>query len=238
MAWEQPLGACGAPVKSRPDAGHHAAGLPALPVGGNSTEVPKSATPPASVGDGLMCLSLSVLVVGLVLWSRSRSGGGRTASSQSPGPGYQRIRASFRSSCPRCDNVIEKDAFVWWKKGEKAIHLDCAGAAKSAEELRVADALDKMSLAKGPAKRRHILAGLLAEVSDPDTRAHLLLEASKIEVEAVLGKADKLKTPAAKRRLLEEALEVLRMDDVPDELQEVQIRWLQEALADLEREVG
>jgi hypothetical protein len=173
-------------------------------------------------------------VVGL--WVRSKFSAGAAPAGQSPGYGYQQIRSSFRSSCPRCNNVIEKETMVWWKKGEKALHVDCAGAAKAGLERRVAEALDKMASAKGPATRRNILAGLLADVNDPDTRAHLLLQASKIEVEAVLGKADALKTAAAKKRVLVAALEELRLDDVPDELQEVQIKWLEEALAAVESE--
>jgi hypothetical protein len=63
-----------------------------------------------------------------------------------------------------------------------------------------------------------------------------MLEASRIEVEAVWSKVDGLKSPAAKRRHLAAALEDLRADSVPDELQAQQIRWLEEALQSVEQE--
>jgi hypothetical protein len=43
-----------------------------------------------------------------------------------------------------------------------------------------------------------------------------------------------LKTAAAKRRNLLAAVEAIRADDVPDELQAQQIQWLEQALAELE----
>jgi hypothetical protein len=44
-----------------------------------------------------------------------------------------------------------------------------------------------------------------------------------------------LKSPAAKLRTLRATLDAIRGDDVPDELQADQIRWLEEAIAELER---
>jgi hypothetical protein len=94
--------------------------------------------------------------------------------------------------------------------------------------------LEKIEAAKGPAGRRAALQAGLSVLEQPDMRERLMVEASKIEVQAVLDKVDGLKTVAAKRRNLLAALEAIRSDDVPDDLQVQQIRWLEQALADLE----
>jgi hypothetical protein len=94
--------------------------------------------------------------------------------------------------------------------------------------------LERLEAAKGPAGRRSALQTGLASLEDPHVRERLMLEASKLEVQAVLDKVDGLKTVSAKRRNLLAALEAIRADDVPDELQAQQIRWLEQALAELE----
>lgn len=91
----------------------------------------------------------------------------------------------------------------------------------------------KLRAASGPATRRTILARALEGISENDRKA-LLLEASRIEVEAVMAKVRGLKTVAAKRRNLEAALLALKQDEVDDELQAQQISWLQRALVELE----
>ena len=106
---------------------------------------------------------------------------------------------------------------------------------KSSAQL-VADAVQKIEAAKGPAGRRAALNAALEQLSDESGRAELMLEASRVEVTAVLDKVDGLKTKAAKKRNLEAALDALRIDGVPDHLQQQQAAWLQEALAALETE--
>jgi len=96
--------------------------------------------------------------------------------------------------------------------------------------------LEKLEAAKGPAGRRAALRDGLADLEQPAMRERLKLEASKVEVQAVLDKVDGLKTAAAKRRHLLAALEAIRSDDVPDELQAQQIHWLEAALSDLGEE--
>lgn len=90
--------------------------------------------------------------------------------------------------------------------------------------------------AKGPAGRRTALEAGLRTLTQQHLKERLTLEASRIEVQAALDKADSLKTPAAKLRTLRAALEGIRNDPVPDELQAQQIRWLEDAIADVERE--
>ncbi|KFA89966.1 hypothetical protein Q664_31485 [Archangium violaceum Cb vi76] len=91
-----------------------------------------------------------------------------------------------------------------------------------------------MWMAKGPAGRRGALKAAFDKLATEEARQELLAEASLIEVTAALEKAASLKTPAAKRRRLEEALAAIREDSVPDELQQQQIAWLEAALRELE----
>jgi hypothetical protein len=91
----------------------------------------------------------------------------------------------------------------------------------------------KLESLKGPAARRTLLQSALAAVGSEGARQRLLLEASKIDVQAALDKADGLKTVGAKRRTLQAALDAIRADEIADELQAEQIRWLEDALAEL-----
>lgn len=59
------------------------------------------------------------------------------------------------------------------------------------------------------------------------------MAAGRIEVAAVLDKVDGLKGVAAKKRHLEGAIATLRTDDVPDELQQEELRVLRQRLDEL-----
>lgn len=96
-------------------------------------------------------------------------------------------------------------------------------------------AIAKLEAAKGPATRRTALERALNAIESKYLRDQLVLEASRVEVEAALVKADGLKTASAKRRVLEAALAELLNDPVPDDLQSKQIKWLEEALNELDR---
>ena len=78
----------------------------------------------------------------------------------------------------------------------------------------------------------------LPKLRDDNLRQQLLLESSRIEVEAVLEKIDSLKTDGAKRRNLVAALDAIRADPVPDELQAAEIAMLEDALRELDAEGG
>lgn len=102
-----------------------------------------------------------------------------------------------------------------------------------AQDDRLLHWLSKVEGARGPVSRRAAVAAALREISDPSAKRALLAAASKIEVTAVLDKIETLKTPAAKRRHIEAALEALRNDELPDELQAEEIGALTEALASI-----
>jgi hypothetical protein len=59
-------------------------------------------------------------------------------------------------------------------------------------------------------------------------------EVARIEVRAALDRADSLKTVPAKRRAIQEAIDYVRRDSVPDELQAEEIGLLTAALSELD----
>lgn len=99
----------------------------------------------------------------------------------------------------------------------------------------IAEWVSRLESQRGPASRRAVLSEALRASGTEEDRQLLLLEASRIEVDAVLAKVDALKTPGAKRRHLQAALEELRSDAVSDDLQLQQIQWLEEALSESEK---
>lgn len=119
-------------------------------------------------------------------------------------------------------------------RGRAAREQEAQAAASSREQVEYAKWIARIEAGKGPAARRAALDAALGDVARPDLRQRLLLDASRIEVQAALDKADGLKTPAAKLRVLRATLETIRADEVPDELQEQRIRWLEEAIAEVE----
>lgn len=108
-------------------------------------------------------------------------------------------------------------------------------AAAVREEEDFARWIARIEAGRGPSGRRASRDAALAVLARPDLRQRLVLEASRIEVQAALDKADTLKTRAAKLRTLRAALDAVRGDEVPDYLQAPQIQWLEEAIAELER---
>jgi hypothetical protein len=86
-----------------------------------------------------------------------------------------------------------------------------------------------------PVARRHAVASALAELTDPYERQQLVLAASRIEIGQVLERVAGTSSVATKRKLLKRAIDDLRADNVPDELQAEELRQLEERLRSLEQ---
>ncbi|MBN2267201.1 MAG: hypothetical protein JW725_02565 [Candidatus Babeliaceae bacterium] len=96
--------------------------------------------------------------------------------------------------------------------------------------------INKIESLKGPAARHAAVEAALKNAWSKEQRKRLLFEASRIEVNATLDKADSLKTKSAKRRVLQNALQEIQSDSVPDELQTQLITMLESELQNLENE--
>ena len=86
---------------------------------------------------------------------------------------------------------------------------------------------------KGPIARRNALSRALEAVQDPSDRTLLVQAASRVELAAVLDKVERLGSAGAKKTVLLRAIEEIRWDNIPDELQEAELRQLEGRLRDL-----
>lgn len=179
-------------------------------------------------GAGVACLFLGTAGVVGLMWLFVKM----TANQPPSAP--QLIVSQYRGNCPACLRVILPGMNIWWVRGQKARHQDCAIARAAEEEGWLAEALDKLRDARGPASRANVLTAALGKITEQPRREKLLIEAARIGVQATLDKVDTLKGVRAKRRLLEEALVTLRADPVPDELQVEEVAWLSDALKQLD----
>lgn len=75
--------------------------------------------------------------------------------------------------------------------------------------------------------RRNMLKRALDTIHDPADRKRLVEIASAIEVAVIMEPIERLPSPAAKRRKLQDAIEHVRGDNLPEELQEAALRQLE-----------
>jgi hypothetical protein len=118
-------------------------------------------------------------------------------------------------------------------RGSEPLFSLPAAAPVNPDEAFVTGVLERLENLKGAAARKNALEHAIANAPSQGARERVLIEAARIEVRAVLDKVDTLKTPAAKRRHLEAALEQIRNDPVPDHLQAQEIAALESALRNL-----
>lgn len=138
--------------------------------------------------------------------------------------------------CPNCARRLESEASRQAVNRHLGKTAATAPVAPQPKVLDLPDTIAKLEAAKGPAGRRAVLSKALAQVTSAEQRQHLLLEASKVEVHSVLDKVDGLKSATAKKRNLQAALDAIKADEVPDELQAEQVKWLEEAISAVDKE--
>lgn len=115
------------------------------------------------------------------------------------------------------------------------VQLDLVHPDRVPTESRIiAKAKREIEGRKSPEGRRSALRDSLRLLWTDESRHLLLAEASRIEVEHTIQGAGLLRTKAGKKRRLEDALAALKADEVPDELQQEQVKWLEDALRELD----
>lgn len=111
-----------------------------------------------------------------------------------------------------------------------------APAAAPALQTRGNDSLlrwtAKVENAKGPATRRAAVESALRD-SNLTRREEFIRAAARIELRATLDKVESLQTVAAKKRYISDALEALRADSAPDDLQAAELTLLEDELKSL-----
>jgi len=91
----------------------------------------------------------------------------------------------------------------------------------------------RLERGRSTVERRHTLRRALDAARDGADRARLLEAASRIELAPVLGKIDALASAAAKKHWLQRAIDEVRADNIPEELQEDEVRRLEARLREL-----
>lgn len=97
----------------------------------------------------------------------------------------------------------------------------------------VDDWLARIEASRSTVERRSTLRRALDVVHDGADRARLLAAASRLELAPLLGAIDALTSTAAKQHRLQRALDELRADNIPEELQEAEARQLEAKLREL-----
>jgi hypothetical protein len=97
----------------------------------------------------------------------------------------------------------------------------------------VLDWIARIQSSRGGVARRNSLLRALEAVHDPREREEVLQAASRIEVAAILAKVDALASSIAKKRELQNAIAAIRVDNMPEELQDAELRQLEARLKEL-----
>ncbi|MDB4953678.1 MAG: hypothetical protein JWO36_1247 [Myxococcales bacterium] len=86
---------------------------------------------------------------------------------------------------------------------------------------------------KGRVERRNALQRALEIVVEPQDRKDLITASSRLELAPVLDKLAAIASPVARRRHLQAAIEQIRADNIPDDLQDAELRDLEARLSAL-----
>ena len=97
----------------------------------------------------------------------------------------------------------------------------------------VRDWVVRIETAKGNVARRNQVQRALDALHEPAERRELLDVASKLELAAILGKVQALSSAAAKKHQLQKAIDQVRADNLPEELQDVELKQLEARLKEL-----
>lgn len=104
-------------------------------------------------------------------------------------------------------------------------------SAEASDHDRLVRCLSKLESLKGSASRRAAVEAAMKTITSEEIRKRLLLEASRIEVSAVLDKVDSLKTKSAKKRTLLAAIEEIKATRYPTSCKRSRSRCLKRRFA-------
>jgi hypothetical protein len=96
----------------------------------------------------------------------------------------------------------------------------------------VTDWISKVEAAKGRAERRNVLSRALDAIRDESDRQRLIESATRVELATFRQKLDQARGPARKS-LLQSAINEVRADNLPDELQAAALSQLEQQLSQL-----
>jgi hypothetical protein len=120
-----------------------------------------------------------------------------------------------------------------YKKARLAVPTPAVAAGVAPPPLTARDWLERLESTEGKVARRVALGRALEMIDQPQPRRELVQTVARIELAPLLDKLQRLSSPAAKQSLLTGALESLRTDNIPDELEAAMQQALQARLDEL-----
>jgi hypothetical protein len=93
--------------------------------------------------------------------------------------------------------------------------------------------ISRIERSRSTVERRNTLRRALDAAHEEADRAQLLEAASRIELAPILGRIDGLASPGARKHQLQRAIEEIRADNIPEELQAAEVQQLESRLRDL-----
>ena len=106
-----------------------------------------------------------------------------------------------------------------YKQARLAVPTPAAATGVVPPPLTARDWIARIEATEGTVARRIALQRALEMIEEPHPRRELIQTVARIELAPLLDKLQRQSSPAAKRTLLEEAIEQVRDDNIQDELQ-------------------
>jgi hypothetical protein len=131
---------------------------------------------------------------------------------------------------PKVRKLLER-----YKLARIAVPTPAAAVAAIPPPLDVAEWMAKLAGTPGRVARRAALVRALEVLHDPREREQVIRAVSAIELAALLAPLDRMTSTADRARHLQGALDRVRADNLPDELQEALLRELEERLQNTNR---
>lgn len=120
-----------------------------------------------------------------------------------------------------------------YHKARVAVPTPAVAAGVAPPPLTAREWLARLEGTRGTVARRIALARALEMTAAADERRELVQAVARLELEPLYARLQRETRPAARRALLEAAIEEIRADNIPDELQAAELDKLEARLAEL-----
>lgn len=121
-----------------------------------------------------------------------------------------------------------------YRRARLAVPTPAVAAGVAPPPLTVREWLARLEATEGIVARRVQLQRALEMTEEAQPRRELIQTVARLELAPVVAKVNRLSTPAAKRLVLQASVEMLKADNVSDELEEAELTQLQARIAELE----
>jgi hypothetical protein len=120
-----------------------------------------------------------------------------------------------------------------YHKARLAVPTPAVAAGVAPPPLGAREWMARLETTQGTVARRIALERALEMIEDPPSRRELIQTVARIELAPLLGRLQRRSSAAAKRALLAAAIEQIRADNIPAELEAAELEKLEARLAEL-----